>query len=74
MLIPTRLSENILYWHLVYNMDGSRVFYLDGKLDQEPHITRLNLEDFRHVLGWCSEASLCAGKTYPSSPTTVFIH
>jgi hypothetical protein len=52
MLIPTRRNEDILCWHLVYNKDGGRISYLDGDLDQERHITRLNLEDFRHVLGW----------------------
>ncbi|KAM6506808.1 hypothetical protein FALCPG4_018634 [Fusarium falciforme] len=61
MLIPTRRNEDILCWHLVYNKDGGRISYLDGDLDQEQHIARLNLEDFRHVLGWCSEAKFYAG-------------
>ncbi|KAM0414628.1 hypothetical protein ACHAPT_013531 [Fusarium lateritium] len=61
MLIPTRRNEDILCWHLVYNKDGGRISYLDDDLDREQDVTRLNLEDFRHMLGWCSEAKFYAG-------------
>ncbi|KIL83643.1 hypothetical protein FAVG1_13126 [Fusarium avenaceum] len=61
MLVPSQRIEDILHWHLVYNKDGSRISYLDDNLDQEKYITRLNLEDFRHVLGWCSEVKFYAG-------------
>ncbi|KAJ4144622.1 hypothetical protein LMH87_003497 [Akanthomyces muscarius] len=61
LLIPTWLNDDIICWHLVYNKDGGRISYLDGDLDQEQRIARLNPEDFRHVLGWCSEANVFAG-------------
>lgn len=62
MLVPTRLEGNFLYWHLVYNKEGSRISYLDGVLEQEQRIVHMDLKDFRHVLGWCSEARFYAGK------------
>ncbi|KAJ3463646.1 hypothetical protein MRS44_008432 [Fusarium solani] len=42
-------------------VDGGRISYLNGDLDKKQHITRLNLEDFRHALGWCSEPKFYAG-------------
>jgi hypothetical protein len=49
-------------------VDGGRISYLNGDLDKKQHITRLNLEDFRHALGWCSEPKFYAGKTGFSVP------
>ncbi len=74
LLIPTWLNDDIICWHLVYNKDGGRISYLDGDLDQEQRIARLNPEDFRHVLGWCSEANVFAGKTgFSVSVTSILI-
>lgn len=61
LLVPTKRSEDILCWHLIYNRDGSRISYLDDYLHQEQYIGRLDLENLRHVLGWCSEARFYAG-------------
>lgn len=61
MLIPTKQSEDIILWHLTYNRDGSRISYLNDDVGQEQQIGRLDLNRFRHVLGWCSEARFYAG-------------
>jgi hypothetical protein len=67
MLILTRRNEDSLYWHLVYNKDGSRISYLDAygyKVEQAGGIAQSELESLRHVLGWCSEAKFYAGKYF----------
>lgn len=66
MLVPTKQNEDVLCWHMIYNKDGSRISYLDDYLDQEQHVGRVDLENCRHVLGWCSEARFYAGKAIPS--------
>ncbi|KAJ8113914.1 hypothetical protein ONZ43_g5031 [Nemania bipapillata] len=70
MLIPTRRNEDIICWHLIYNKDGCRISYLDDHVDQEQHIGHLDLESFRHVLGWCSEATFYAGSAQAQHPVT----
>lgn len=64
MLVPTRRCADVLCWHLIYNKDGSRISYLDDRVVQEQHVSGLDLESLRHVLGWCSEAKFYAGKNY----------
>ncbi|CAG9983193.1 unnamed protein product [Clonostachys byssicola] len=68
MLVPVRRSGDIVFWHLLYKRDGSRISYLDNDLDQDQEVGRLDLlENKRHVLGWCSRAKLVIGET-PSTP------
>lgn len=62
MLVPTKKDTEVVFWHLIYNRDGERISYLDDDQDQEQYICQLDLENYRHVLGWCSEAKLYAGK------------
>lgn len=62
MLVPTKKNKDIICWHLIYNRNGERISYLDDDHDQEQYIGQLDLENYRHVLGWCSEAKLYAGK------------
>ncbi|CAI6099737.1 unnamed protein product [Clonostachys chloroleuca] len=71
MLILTRRKEDSLYWHLVYNKDGTRISYLDAdeyKADQAQNIAQSELESLRHVLGWCSEAKFYAGSSEAHHP------
>ncbi|KAK2593842.1 hypothetical protein QQS21_008457 [Conoideocrella luteorostrata] len=70
MLVPTKRNEDILCWHLIYKKDGSRISYLDDSVDQEQHFGSLDLENFRHVLGWCSEAKFYAGSAQAHHPNT----
>lgn len=62
MLVPTKKTTDIICWHLIYNKDGEHISYLDDDQDQEQYIGQLDLENYRHILGWCSEAKLYAGK------------
>lgn len=62
MLFPTERSMDTLYWHLIYKKDGGRISYLDSPPSHDQSIGDLELENFRHVVGWCSEAKLYAGK------------
>lgn len=61
MLVPTKKNTDTICWHLIYKKDGGHVSYLDDYTDQEQHIGHFDLENYRHVLGWCSEAKLYAG-------------
>jgi hypothetical protein len=61
MLIPTRLSDEMLIWHLVYKENGDHISYLESEL---PHANGIGLSDFekyRHILGWCADARYYAG-------------
>ncbi|EHK16148.1 uncharacterized protein TRIVIDRAFT_132203, partial [Trichoderma virens Gv29-8] len=70
MLVPVKQSDGILYWHLIYKKDGSRISYVDDYIDQEQHFNSLDLENLRHILGWCSEAKFYAGSAQASHPNT----
>jgi hypothetical protein len=62
MLFPTKKNKDIICWHLIYNKNGDRISYLDDDRNQEECIGQIDLENYRHVLGWCSEAKVYAGK------------
>lgn len=77
MLVPTKKNTDIICWHLIYNKNGEHISYLDDDQDQEQYIGQLDLENYRHVLGWCSEAKLNAGKhVFQICPTvdSCFLH
>ncbi|KAN0073022.1 hypothetical protein V8E54_009136 [Elaphomyces granulatus] len=61
MLVPTRQSEDLFIWHLLYNKNGSRISYLDNTLAFTGNINGFDLEKARHIVGWCSEAEYYAG-------------
>ncbi|KAL3475573.1 hypothetical protein BJX99DRAFT_271076 [Aspergillus californicus] len=61
MLIPTRFSENIISWHLLYKKNGDRISYLESSESHAENITLLDLEKSRHVLGWSSNVRNLAG-------------
>ncbi|EXV01255.1 phosphorylase [Metarhizium robertsii] len=61
MLVPTRHSDNILVWHLLFKKNGNRISYLDNN---GPHIEETNLFDLetnRHILGWSSSVRYLTG-------------
>lgn len=62
MLVPTKQSGDVLMWHLLYNKDGKRISYLDNTVPNVATVSISDLENLRHVLGWCSEATSYAGK------------
>ncbi|KAK4170730.1 hypothetical protein QBC36DRAFT_316440 [Triangularia setosa] len=55
MLIPTGKQDDILIWHLCQKRNPSeRISYLDVSVDHID-VRVLELEGYRHVVGWCSE-------------------
>ncbi|KAF5642474.1 nucleoside phosphorylase [Fusarium tjaetaba] len=63
MLVPTKQVKEVVYWHLIYKEDGSRISYLDDNLDRDAFAGSSDLTTLRHVLGWCSEARFYAGSS-----------
>jgi hypothetical protein len=62
LLIATKITRGLLIWHYFYNSDGERIPYLDYKLHGVDDISLLQLDSFRHVVGWCSDCMYYAGK------------
>lgn len=69
MLLATKYNkdEGLLFWHLFYNEDGSHISYLDVRVKATEKIVadRISfqeLENSRHILGWCSTVQSRAGK------------
>lgn len=62
LIIPRKQEADMLYWHMLFNADGSRISYLNHPLAQVKDLKRLNLGKYRHVLGWCLESELHTGK------------
>jgi hypothetical protein len=62
-VFPTETLEDALLWHLHCTDDGSRLPYPDlggtRCFGMPPH----EMTSRRHILGWCSEAKLCAGES-----------
>jgi hypothetical protein len=67
LLFPTKLTGNIVVWHLLFNEDGSHISYLDPRIKslRDPEAGGIGLVHLiaarEHVLGWCSEANSYAG-------------
>ncbi|PYH64695.1 Pfs domain protein [Aspergillus vadensis CBS 113365] len=63
LLIPTEYirDQDQMMWHLRYNVHGDRISYLDGIGAHVGHITLVDMESSRHILGWCSDAKFYAG-------------
>ncbi|KAI1390202.1 uncharacterized protein F4822DRAFT_428544 [Hypoxylon trugodes] len=63
MLVPTKQSENLLVWHLLYNENpNERISYLDCGLEHAD-VKIASFEQSRHILGWCSNARSIVGTT-----------
>ena len=67
VLVPTRLTQDTIIWHLVFDELGSYISYADPRLkyileNSVKGLTRGALETSRHVLGWCSYVFNRAGR------------
>ena len=62
MLVPSKQSDGLLVWHVLYNADGSRISYLDNDLPPLQDVGFENLQTSRHIVGWCSHAKSFAGE------------
>jgi hypothetical protein len=63
MLVPVRYSGDLLLWHHIRSQDGQRISYLDNPEPHETNVEISRLEQLRHVVGWCCEAKLNAGRS-----------
>ncbi|KAK7531942.1 uncharacterized protein J3D65DRAFT_559080 [Phyllosticta citribraziliensis] len=77
ILFPTKLVDNCITWHLVYNEDGSYISYLDKRIEalQNEDARKIGLSDLaaapKNVVGWCAKAENFTGRSldahYPVS-------
>jgi len=65
LLVVTKMAVDTVFWHLVYNDDGSYVSYEDPRVPRWPEsaegLTPDVLEKRRHVVGWCDRVISFAG-------------
>ena len=62
VLVPTKRDGSLLIWHLLFNKNGNRISYLDNTFPHAENLSISDLENSRHVLGWCSEVKYNAGR------------
>jgi hypothetical protein len=67
MLIASQLCGDMLIWHFLYNESGSRISYLDSDVEYVASDSISNLENARHVVGWCSSVKSYAGMSVRKS-------
>jgi len=60
-VVPTEKLEDSILWHLHYTEDGNRLPYPDFKSISTVDVRLDEVVKGRHILGWCTEASLHAG-------------
>lgn len=66
-LLPTLVTTRLVYWHHIYQGDGSRITHFDERLVdiREASPTSLSLStlgNVRHVVGWSTVVHRYAGK------------
>ncbi|ROW14903.1 hypothetical protein VPNG_03437 [Cytospora leucostoma] len=64
MLIPKRKVGDLIVWHFIFNADGSRLSYLDPRVQSASSlggITPTDITGARHVVGWFDFARSYAG-------------
>lgn len=61
MLIASKVCADMLLWHFLYKKDGGRISYRDSNASSVTHERTSNLENARHVIGWCSSVKSFAG-------------
>jgi hypothetical protein len=69
MLFPTKYFENIIVWHLLWS-DGPRVSYLEGRDLHKESLSITDLENGRHIIGWCTDFRYLTGN---KSLSTMFL-
>ncbi|KAI1374831.1 hypothetical protein F4677DRAFT_461263 [Hypoxylon crocopeplum] len=66
VLVPTKQHQNFVFWHIVFNEDGSHLSYSDSRVKElfkeyPKDLTIGDLETARHILGWCATVKNRAG-------------
>ena len=67
LLVATKLAQDMVLWHMLYNVDGDHINYADPRVrqvlgDGPVSASSETLETARHVLGWCSDVDNYTGK------------
>lgn len=73
LLVPIKRSGNMIFWHLFYNKDGNHISYPDSTITSLGYGKNLDLEQCRHVLGWCEDADFYAGRVFSKTPKEVLL-
>lgn len=65
LLHAAKLLEDCIFWHLVYNQDGSRVSFSDERIPLSSAASTLDLEaaymTARHIVGWSAKVEARTG-------------
>jgi hypothetical protein len=61
MLVATEQDDEYIMWHLLFKEDGTYIDYTEVSVDQIP-LDLANVEGKRHIVGWCSQVEIHAGK------------
>ena len=63
MLVAVDRLDDAYVWHHLYKSDGSHISYLDA-VENEPErqFHTQDLSAARHIVGWCSDVDVWAGK------------
>jgi hypothetical protein len=62
LLVPMKRREDLIMWHLIYDKQGKRISYLSDIVSWSMDVGYSDLENCRHILGWCSQARYFAGE------------
>lgn len=67
IVIPTRRYQDMIYWHVVFNEDGSHLSYSDARVKEvlwcyPTELSVTDLENSRHVVGWSTNVRNFTGK------------
>jgi len=70
MLVAVGQADNdeVCLWHHFYNPAGGRISYLDSSKTSTGSITADKLAKGRHIVGWCNQVSIQAGKLNNTHP------
>lgn len=60
-LVPTAKLHDTVQWHMFYTSDGSRLPYWDAHAEYGIELNLAELQESRHIVGWCSKANFLTG-------------
>ncbi len=70
LLFPTYYEEGCMFWHLIYNEDGTCIPFTDNRIplpsETDPTVEQLRSEDInnaRHIVGWAAQVRNNTGQT-----------
>ncbi|KXJ86888.1 hypothetical protein Micbo1qcDRAFT_125469, partial [Microdochium bolleyi] len=61
LVYPSSIKANTIGWHLLSDKDDNHLSYTKGLQAGPISISLAEVEQSRHILGWCSDAELHAG-------------